>query len=184
MDMRDRIERGLGGFERAVGKLPGYRGYKQKEMAREADAMVRDQINRGIAVELDRLAVLQQKLMSGGGLRYLDDVDAIMRRLQTLGTTVRTASYGYAGLFDAVKVKEVELDALYEHDAALLESLPSLTAAVAGLEAATGDPQGLEKAIGELEKAASELRRQWDQRREALLRAGVAADVDAPGEQQ
>ena len=37
-------------------------------------------------------------------------------RLQTLIDKVKTAAQGYAGFFDAVKVKEDELDTLYELD--------------------------------------------------------------------
>ncbi|MGQ9553829.1 MAG: hypothetical protein ACUVWR_06940 [Anaerolineae bacterium] len=173
MDMRERIEKELGWFERTVQHIPGYRGYKEKELAREADSLVRGNLTKGINAEVDRLTDVQRQLLDSGGIKYLDDVDGIIRRLQTLATTIRTASYGYSGLFDAVKVKEEELDALYRHDATLLESLPSLTAAVDALGTAVSDLQSVPRALMELTSVVNTMRQQWDRRRDALLQAGI-----------
>ena len=38
----------------------------------------------------------------------MDDVDDAIVKLQTLIDRVKTASYGYAGLFDAVRIKEAQ----------------------------------------------------------------------------
>ena len=119
MDMRDVVAGGLSGFEKLVSKIPGYRGYKEKEMRREADKLLRDHIYGVLTEQRRRIEDIQANL----GLEYIESVEKIgkaRRRLQTLADTVHTAAYGYAGLFDAVKVKEEQLDALYTFDEGLL----------------------------------------------------------------
>ncbi len=172
MDMRDRVDQGLGGFERIVKKVPGYRGYKEKEMAREADKLLREQLSADLRQANDRLADVQRQLLSAGALGAMADIDLAMRRLQTLADTVRTASYGYAGLFDAVKIKEAELNALYEHDATLLEDIPTLEAAIGAVEVAAEDAAALKDAVAELLTVVGDLRRTWDGRRDAILSLG------------
>lgn len=172
MDMRDRVEQGLGGFERTVRKIPGYRGYAERESAREADKMLRDSVVAGLNAEADKLTEAQRRLLDAGGLKYLDDVEGNVRRVQTLANTVRTGAYGYAGLFDAVKVEKRELDALYEQDARLLEAIPTLTAATDALLAAVGDNAQVAGALPAVQSAVANLQSLWNARREALLRAG------------
>lgn len=175
MDMRDSVQESLSGFERLVRKIPGYRGYAERESAREADKLLRDSITAGLLAEADRLTDGQRLLLDSGGLRYLDDVEGAVRRLQTLANTVRTGAYGYAGLFDAIKVQKEELAALYEQDARLLESIPSLTAAVDAVLAAIGDNEKLPPAIASVNSVVATLQSVWSARRDALLRAAGGA---------
>ncbi|MHB0875916.1 MAG: hypothetical protein ACYC5O_07715 [Anaerolineae bacterium] len=172
MDMRDRVEQGLGGFERAVRHIPGYRGYAERESAREADKLLRDSVVAGLTAETDRLTDAQRRLLDSGGLKYLDEVEGTVRRLQTLANTVRTGAYGYAGLFDAVKVEKAELSALYEQDARLLDAIPTLTAVTDALLAAVGDNERLPSAITAVQSSVAALQSLWNARRDALLRAG------------
>lgn len=169
MDYRDRIEGDLGGFERLVRQIPGYRGYKEREQAREADRLLRERLSQRIFEQRDRILEIVRSLSRGGNLTLLGDLDLASRRLETLSDTVRTASYGYAGLFDAIRVGEEELNALYQHDAALMDQLPALEGAVDAVEAALGDWDQFGKATSSLLQAVADLKRHWDARRDALL---------------
>ena len=53
MDLRDVVTEGMSGFEKLVAKIPGYKGYKEKEMRREADKLLRDHIY-GVLIEQRR----------------------------------------------------------------------------------------------------------------------------------
>jgi hypothetical protein len=59
------------------------------------------------------------------------------------------ASYGYTGLFDAVRINDAELTKLYEYDLALLESVDKLASAVDNVETSLGRT-GLPAAIRNL----------------------------------
>ena len=169
MDYRDRIESDKGTLERLVARLPGYKGYKNRELFREADKLLRDEISRQLSQERDRLLEVERQLSRGGGILLLGDLDLAVRRLETLADTVRTATYGYAGLFAAINIREEELGALYEHDLALLEQLPVLDGAVGAVESAAGDAAAVRNASDKLLEAIADMRRQWDARRDAIM---------------
>jgi hypothetical protein len=167
MDMRDIVEGGLSSFEKLVNKIPGYGGYREKEMRREADKLLRDHIYRTLIEQRRRIEDIQSSL----GLEHIEDVQKIgtpRRRLQTLADTVHTAAYGYAGLFDAVRVKEEELDALYGFDNGLLEESEAVARYVDSLQAAVDNGEGLSGAIRDLTETITRLQDLYNRRRDVL----------------
>ncbi|HSR34730.1 MAG TPA: hypothetical protein VLY63_29520, partial [Anaerolineae bacterium] len=110
-DMRDTVEASQGGFETLARKIPGYAGYKEKELRREADKLLRTEVAGKFDDQRKRMSELQQQLISQAQIEFLDDLERAVMKLQLLIDRIKTASYGYAGLFDAVKVKEEQLDA-------------------------------------------------------------------------
>jgi hypothetical protein len=81
---------------------------------------------------------------------------------------LKTASYGYAGLFDAVKVKEAELDALYNYDAAMLDSVGKIEALVDEVAAADTDEEVV-KAGNALLEALEEVNDTFSKRQDVIL---------------
>jgi methyl-accepting chemotaxis protein len=172
-DLRDTIEQHLGGMEELASKIPGYSGYKAKETRREADKLLRMEVARQFDEQRRRLADLQVQLISTGQIEYLDDVDRAVTKLQGLVDRIKTASYGYAGLFDAVKVKEQQLDALYEYDNALLEHATTVESRVNEVHAALDTGEGIGDAIRDVVDAVSDAARAFNHRNEAILQAST-----------
>jgi hypothetical protein len=121
-----RGERGL--LERIMGYVPGYRGYKEKELRRESDRLVRtDAVNR---LKASKTAVRRtfanpavvQNLSSEDSYRF----DALTSRLDRVTQRIDRAVAGYAGMFDAVKVKEDKLDTVIQHDLSLIEKADAI----------------------------------------------------------
>ena len=54
MDLRQTISDQRGWFESITGKIPLYQGYKEKEMAREADALLRNHLAKQFGEQLSR----------------------------------------------------------------------------------------------------------------------------------
>lgn len=187
MEMQDRIRGAMGGLERLASQIPGYRGYKERETAREADKLVRDRLVQAIQREADRLLEIERAMVDGGGIRLISQVETAARRLQTLADTVRTASYGYAGLFDPIKVQQPELEAMVNHDASLMADLPAVSAAVDALSAAGVEEAAVKAATSSLMEAIAGLSRHWEERREVILRlaqgGGTASDSGLPAAQ-
>jgi hypothetical protein len=132
-----REERGL--LERIMGYIPGYRGYKEKELRRESDRLVRmDAVNRlKTAKTIFRRHFANpsavQKLSSEDTFRF----DALTSRIDRVTQRIDRAVAGYAGMFDAIKVKEDKLDAVIQHDLGLIEKAEAIRAdveKVAGIE--------------------------------------------------
>ena len=116
-----RAERGL--LESIMGYIPGYRGYKEKELRRESDRLVRmDAVNR---LKAAKTAVRRtfanpafvQNLSNEDSYRF----DALTSRLDRVTQRIDRAVAGYAGMWDAVKVKEDKLDTVIQHDLSLIE---------------------------------------------------------------
>ncbi len=167
MDLRDKIVQSLGGIEDLARKIPGYSGYKDKEMRREADRLLRDNIAKAFGDQVQRLVGLQGELVAGGKIELLEQatvLDDAVRRLQTFVDRVKRAAMGYAGFFDAVKVKEEQLDALYEFDSGLLGQIDPVTLAVDEVQAAVDTGEGLPDAISKVKRIAGEVNQLFSQR--------------------
>jgi hypothetical protein len=170
-DLRETVEGALGGFEQLMKKIPGYKGYKEKEMRREADKLLRMEIARLLDDQRKRLSELQNRLISQAQIEFLDDVERAAMKLQLLIDRVKTASYGYAGLFDAVKVKEEQLDALYEFDNQMLDFVDEISAYVDQVSSAITAREGVGEGISGLVGVVEEANQTFGHREEAILRA-------------
>ncbi|MBC7260238.1 MAG: hypothetical protein H5T65_13470, partial [Chloroflexi bacterium] len=92
--------------------------------------------------------------------------------LQILIDRLKTASNGYAGLFDAVKVKEDELDALYEYDHQLLGFVPRIEEGIGNIATTLKEGGDLNVAIAALITVLQEMDTVLNHRQEAILGAG------------
>jgi len=169
-DLRERVRAGqTGTLAGILNAMPGYGGYRDKQLRRDADRLLREHIAGELAQQGRQFPELQRQLIEAGQLHQVDDLERVDRRLQTLGDQVRTAARGYAGFFDAVKVREAELDRLYEFDQALLAEISHLSEGLSALQTAIGSQTGIAEAIRDLGEAVDRLADYWRRRREALL---------------
>jgi hypothetical protein len=153
-DLYEQIKGDRGRIESFLGKIPGYKGYKEKEMRREADKLLRDTLARRLQEQWRRLPDIQKQLLSSAQIQWLDDIEGATMKLQLFIDRLKTATYGYAGFFDAVRVKEDELDQLYNFDLALGDQVDEITAAVDALSSAAMSKEGIGEAIARLNSAA------------------------------
>jgi hypothetical protein len=114
-----------------------------------SDKLLRENIANSFEVLYQRISSLQKDLISQGGLAYIDDMESAAIKLRQFIDRVRTASYGYAGIFDAIKIKETELTRVYEYDAVLLGMSDEVSHAIDNLETSIGT-DGLPAAIKHL----------------------------------
>lgn len=157
----------MGALERLLKGLPGISGYVDKELRRDADKRLRELIATQLTEQKQHLFALQKQLLSSGGLRWLDDVDQVIQKLQTVTDRIHTASYGYAGLFDAVKIGEEQLTALHDFDAALATDVATIGEIVTRLQSA--DSASMSTTLQELSQAVTALDTLFNRRREAIL---------------
>lgn len=171
-DLRQRVEGALSSFEELMRKIPGYKGYKDKELRREADKLLRLRAARGFEEQRRRLNGVQVELTNAGRLGVIVTLDRALMKLQFLIDRLKTASYGYAGLLDAIKVKEAELDALYEFDASLLDSVGKVKDLIDAVAAAKMD-EDVAKTGNELLGVLEEINETFSKRQDVIV--GVSA---------
>ncbi|MGD8377761.1 MAG: hypothetical protein PVF68_16635 [Acidobacteriota bacterium] len=129
-------------LERLADRIPGLAGYRAREARRDTDKRLREHLARRLDRGRENLDRARRELLSGGELGRLDGVGGVDKRLQRAADGLRHASYGYSGLFDALKIREEELDRLYRYDGELLDEVEGVERA---LQAVGGepDPEGL-----------------------------------------
>lgn len=175
MSPKKKVEESLSGFEKFVKKIPGYKGYKEKELRRESDKLLRMQVAAAFDEQRQKLQELQVQLINEAQIEFLDDLERAVMKLQILVDRIRTASYGYAGLFDAVKVKEKELDALYEFDNQMLDLVDEIATQVDKVTSALGSKEGVGVAIAELVLLVEQAGQTFGRRRDVILQSADEA---------
>jgi hypothetical protein len=105
--------------------------------------------------------------VSSGHLDVLDDIEIGAIKLRQFIDRVKTAAYGYAGLFDAVKIKEEELEKVYQYDLTLLEMADEVSSAIDNLEVSIGT-DGFPASIRNLNQKAQHSLDAFNQRAELL----------------
>jgi hypothetical protein len=123
---------------------------------------------RRVEEQWRRLPDVQKQLLSSAQIQWLDDIEGATMKLQTFIDKLKTATYGYAGFFDAVRVKEDELDQLYNFDMALDEQIDAITAGVDSLSAAVMSKEGVGEAIMRLNSAAAAANETFNRRKDVI----------------
>lgn len=154
----DKIESESSALGKILSKIPGIGGLMEKSRRREADQMLRTYIVNQLQEARLQLSNAQAEISSDivMAMEHAESIGRVDTRLMGLIGKIDDAPVGYAGFFDAVKIKEEELAQIYDFDAAMLDHADQITAAVAALNKAarmSGDVAG---AIRDLNNAVAE----------------------------
>jgi len=170
-DLRDTISDQGNWFESIASKIPLYKGYKEKEVRREADKLLREHLARLLSEQLSRAEDVTGQMLTGPGMMNLDEMGRANTRLQTLIDKVKTAAQGYAGLFDATKIKEDELDALYEFDHKMILRVDEIAAAIDSVQVALDgdDSSAIAPTVRRYMRTITDSADLFDKRKEAIL---------------
>ena len=140
-DLYDKIQGESTGLGNLLSKIPGLDGYMERGRRREADDLLR----RTIAGRLT-----QTRVKLGGVTQDLSrDIVAAMDHAEPLGRAdtklagligkIEAAPQGYAGFFDAIKVKEDDLARIYNFDNEMMTFAEEIDASVDALSKAVVD---------------------------------------------
>ena len=121
--------------ERIAAFVPGFHGYKEKEIRRESDRLIRNHLYMKLSIEKNDLREIEQKLADRRYFDVLTDMDRLLAKMDRVVEKVNHASYGYSGFFDAVKVREENLDRVIDFDNQLLEGINALTTEIDAFKA-------------------------------------------------
>ncbi len=113
--------------ERIAAFLPGFRGYKEKEIRRESDRLIRNHLYLKLSAAKTDLRSISQKIADRRYFDVMTDLDRLLARMDRVVEKVNHASYGYSGFFDAVKVKEEALDRMIDFDNKLIDDVTTMS---------------------------------------------------------
>lgn len=173
MDYREKVFNEADPLKQLMMKIPGFQGYYNKEMRRDADKLLRDHLAGQLAQQRDRLSQVQSNLVQAKAFETVGQLDRAMSKLQTLIDRIRTATYGYAGLFDAAKVDEQALDRIYQFDAALASGVDAISGLISKLSDVSSQKavqqSEIDDAVRALSQKFDELNTTFDRRRDAMM---------------
>jgi hypothetical protein len=166
----------MNALERLFKGLPGVSGYVDKELRRDADKRLRELIAGELEEQKQALLSVQQLLLEGKGLLWMDNMDTAVKRLQLLIDRIRTAAYGYAGLFDPVRIGAEELNALHRFDQMIAERVADVRMAVQTLRTAVASDGDIGQSVRQLIDLVAGLNTLYGKRHEAVLSPDLLAD--------
>ena len=112
--------------ERILAALPGFRGYKEKELRRESDKLIRNHLYLKLSKVKSDVRGIFQKLSDRRAMDVLNDMDRLVAKFDRVTEKVNHASYGYSGFFNVVKIEEASLDRMIDFDTKLIDDVNKL----------------------------------------------------------
>ncbi len=152
--------------------IPLLGSYLRRENDREVDKLIREHI----AERFDSLKKSLMKVMEAGAesgkLEGLDKLDRYSRRLDKLRDTVKFAAHGYSGLFDRIKVRDEELEALFSYDLQMLTKIEETDKRLSAIDKVLGNEAKLKGEINALADFISEMETIVQDRKYAVTKGG------------
>ncbi len=106
--------------------IPGYDGYVNRDNSRELDTMLRNKLAEMLEVNKTVIKNVTLNLSKNGKLFQTADIEKIDKKNETVIGKLKSASRGYSGAFDVKKIKEAELNKIYEFDTCLLSDVTKI----------------------------------------------------------
>jgi hypothetical protein len=157
--------------EKILAQIPGFRGYKEKELRRESDRLVRDSVYQQLRKARNDLKTVFQTLSDQKLQEVLERMDRLIMGFDRVVEKVNHASYGYAGFFNIVKIDEEKLDKMLAFDSGLLDNANIISEEVKAFKKSVADNK-FEDAMEQIEKineSLVSLEDVFDSRKEVIL---------------
>ena len=133
VDLRQKVEGDRGFLKRLQLLVPGFRGYRQGEDIREADAFLRIQVADKIKNARTTVENSRAGLANANQFQVLNDLSPLIANLWQLEGEVRHAEQGYTGISPAVRINPQQLDRLYEYDYGFAQAADQLNQTLTSL---------------------------------------------------
>jgi hypothetical protein len=107
--------------ERIAMMIPGFRGYKEKELRRDTDQLIRNKIYITLKMGLADLQWCYRELVNANFSEKYNQLNRVIMKTDKLSQKIHHAERGYSGIWPAIKVRDGELSELLHFDASLID---------------------------------------------------------------
>jgi hypothetical protein len=133
----DRVTGILGKAQDSLHAFPGYTSYQDKEQRRDLDKQVRVAAADQIVQVVDLLTAASAAQVAKGDLSQVSATEAVTGKTRALADRIRTASYGFTGVFSDGAINTAALEQLRQFDIAIQRKAADLAKlAQGGLDSA------------------------------------------------
>jgi len=147
----DKARAAQNALERLMNSVPGFKGYRERDLRRDADRLQREHISARLEDGKKALNQVAAALTRGGDLDVINDVETARKRIDRVANRIRYAERGYSGFFDAVKVDETILAKVYAFDMGLVEDVDGIRAAASAASGASDARAAVQDLIGRID---------------------------------
>ena len=150
--------------------IPGWRGYRIKEERRNADRILRDQIIERLRQSAEKIQDIRAAIVEEEIEEVYRAVDSLMSRTEKLISRIEHADYGYRPFFDAIKIKEDDLENMLRYDTWFAEEVQAFDQRCDDVLALIEeDPDEAVGHIKDLRRTASKMNRKWKEREQVIM---------------
>lgn len=171
-DFFERVKEQADPFKKLLSYVPGFSGYIERQNRRDADKILRDTVARRFEELWGRASNLQVELVNAGMIKYVDDMEKASQSMRTFIDKISRAARGYSSMFEATKINEKELEAIYQYDLAFFTLADQVKGALDNVEASLGDEAALPAAIRNLNTLSRLAVETFDRRSEVVAGSG------------
>ncbi len=171
-DFFEKVSAQVDPFKKLLSYVPGFKGYIERQNRRDADKILRETVARRFDQLWGRASNLQVELVNSGKIQFVDDMEKATLVMRTFIDKISTAARGYSGMFDAVKINEKELEAIYQFDVAFFTLGDQVSGALDNVEASLADETALPAAIRNLTSLARLAVETFERRAEVVTGSG------------
>ena len=173
VDYMEKSKQDRGIFERISLYIPGYSGYRQRNMRRDIDRLVRSHVALSIKEVKTVMADLKRQVMDNGDLQSVKTMERITVKIDTYMKTIESAESGYSGMWETIKTNESDLDSIVEWDEKLVVGSEELKAALKELRDRVDEGSAdVKKELREIERYVDDLKDGLNERK--LVIKGLA----------
>jgi hypothetical protein len=151
--------------------IPGFHGYKEKEMRRESDKLIRNQIYQKLSDAESQAKDTYRSMVNQSLNDSWDDTDHLLSRLDRIMERINHSEYGYSGFFDSTKVREPDLDRMMNYDMQLIQMADSIAASIQAIkDSIDGDrTQEVKGKVSDAMKAVDALENAYNGRKQIIV---------------
>lgn len=149
--------------------IPGYDGYVNRDNARELDTQLRNKLALSLEANKTSLKNALNSLTKNKKLFESQDLDKLDKKNENVIAKLKSASRGYSGAFDIVKIKEEKLNQIYEFDNALISDIEIIINSFNEIESNASANTDIKTSVENASRALDNLISKFDQR-ELILR--------------
>ena len=171
--VKDKMKSDMSLTERIALYIPLYRGYREKNLRREEDRAVRNELSRALQGTKADLASIQRELVSQPDLMMA--VERVRTKVDRYDIDVKKAVNGYSSFHTAVKITEADLDALVKWDAQLIDDIELMREACSDLLKSVDLGADTKAEIRNLERGVDSMIEAYNQR-ESVMRGFAGSE--------
>ena len=164
MDIKERAEKQKNWIERGLHKIPGFKGYYERELRRDSDKLQRDFMVLKLNEGLEEFRGMIKEVTRRSDLKQLTEYGDVQKYFEKVINNIRYSDRGYTGFFDLIKVKENELDVIYEKDLEIVESVLKFKEDILVFKDMTSDSDKLKK----IRKSLKNIEESYEKRNKIL----------------